>query len=51
MAARIPNSSATPMNSRAQIRFLPDGRRLHLQDGPIDVIVQAFGKRDAVESA
>jgi uncharacterized protein len=39
------------MNSRAQIRFLPDGRRLHLQDGPIDLIVQAFGKRDAVESA
>ena len=28
---------------RAQIRFLPDGRRLHLQDGPIDLIVEAFG--------
>ena len=31
------------MNSRAQIRLLPDGRRLHLQDGPIDLIVEAFG--------
>jgi hypothetical protein len=39
------------MNSRAQIRFLPDGRRLHLQDGPIDLIVQAFGTREAIESA
>jgi ApbE superfamily uncharacterized protein (UPF0280 family) len=39
------------MNQRAQIRFLPDGRRLHLQDGPIDLIVQAFGARNPVESA
>jgi ApbE superfamily uncharacterized protein (UPF0280 family) len=39
------------MNPRAQIRFLPDGRRLHLQDGPIDLVVQAFGMRDAVECA
>lgn len=31
------------MNSRAQVRMLPDGRRLHMQDGPIDVIVEAFG--------
>src|SRR5258707_11519317 len=23
--------------------MLPDGRRLHMQDGPIDVIVEAFG--------
>jgi ApbE superfamily uncharacterized protein (UPF0280 family) len=27
---------------RAQIRLLPDGRRLHLNDGPIDLIVEAF---------
>ena len=26
-----------------QIRFLADGRRLHLQDGPIDLIVEAHG--------
>src|ERR1700745_2394345 len=51
MAVRFPCGAASPMNPRAQIRFLPDGRRLHLQDGPIDLIVQAFGMRDAVESA
>jgi ApbE superfamily uncharacterized protein (UPF0280 family) len=28
---------------RAQINFLPDGGRLHLQDGPIDLITGAFG--------
>src|SRR5216683_515536 len=32
------------MNCRAQIQMLPDGRRLHMQDGPIDVIVEAFGE-------
>ena len=32
------------MKHRAQIRMLPDGRRLHMQDGPIDVIVEAFGE-------
>jgi len=26
-----------------QVRFLADGRRLHLQDGPIDLIVEANG--------
>jgi ApbE superfamily uncharacterized protein (UPF0280 family) len=31
------------INNRAQIRMLPDGRRLHLQDGPIDVVAEAFG--------
>ena len=39
------------MNSRAQIRFLPDGRRLHLQDGPIDLVVEAFGETGEVERA
>lgn len=39
------------MNSRAQIRMLPDGRRLHLQDGPIDLIVEAFGRREDVQYA
>lgn len=39
------------MNPRAQIRFLPDGRRLHLQDGPIDLIVEAFGERSEVEAS
>jgi ApbE superfamily uncharacterized protein (UPF0280 family) len=39
------------MNSRAQIRMVPDGRRLHLQDGPIDLIVEAFGELREVDLA
>lgn len=39
------------MSARAQSRFLPDGRRLHLQDGPIDLIVEAFGEIAEVERA
>src|SRR3984885_4964604 len=39
------------MNSRAQIRLLPDGRRLLLHDGPIDLIVEAFGQQNEVEAA
>jgi len=39
------------MNQRAQIRMLPDGRRLHLNDGPIDLIIEAFGALREVEAA
>ena len=39
------------MKPRAQIRFLPDGRRLHLQDGPIDLIVEAFGDGSEIDIA
>lgn len=39
------------MKMRAQIRMLSDGRRLHLQDGPIDLIVEAIGAGDAVAVA
>jgi len=39
------------MNTRAQIRMLPDGRRLHMHDGPIDLIVQAFGAAAEIEVA
>ncbi|MFL6305604.1 MAG: UPF0280 family protein [Candidatus Sulfotelmatobacter sp.] len=39
------------MNSRAQIRLLRDGRRLHLQDGPIDLIVEAFASLGEIENA
>jgi uncharacterized protein len=39
------------MNQRAQIRMLADGRRMHLHDGPIDLIVEAFGSQRAVEMA
>jgi uncharacterized protein len=39
------------MNSRAQIRFLPDGKRLYVQDGPIDLIIEAFGPLAEIEKA
>jgi len=39
------------MNQRAQIRMLPDGRRLHLNDGPIDLIIEAFGAMREVEAS
>ncbi|HEX3822492.1 MAG TPA: hypothetical protein VHW45_19330 [Candidatus Sulfotelmatobacter sp.] len=39
------------MKSRAQIRLLPAGRRLHMNDGPIDLIVEAFGPIQEIEKA
>jgi hypothetical protein len=33
------------MTRAPQIRLLADGRRLHLQDGPIDLIVEARGSQ------
>ena len=39
------------MNARAQIRMLPDGRRLHLHDGPIDLVLEAFGAAAEIETA
>jgi len=33
------------------IRMLPDERRLHLHDGPIDLIVEAFGSRGEIRAA
>jgi uncharacterized protein len=39
------------MNSRAQIRMLPDGRRLHMHDGPIDLIVEGFGNQTEIDAA
>jgi uncharacterized protein len=37
--------------TRAQAAMLPDGRRLHLQDGPIDLVIGAFGEPAAVRAA
>ena len=51
MAARLWSKDEETMNQRAQIRMLPDGRRLHLNDGPMDLIVEAFGARREVEAA
>ena len=39
------------MRERAQIRLLPDGRRLHLNDGPIDLIIEGFGERSEIDVA
>ncbi len=36
---------------RAQIQLLADGRRLYLHDGPIDLIVEAFGGVEQVRLA
>jgi ApbE superfamily uncharacterized protein (UPF0280 family) len=38
------------MNSRAQIRMLADGCRLHMHDGPIDLVLEAFGIASEVEA-
>jgi ApbE superfamily uncharacterized protein (UPF0280 family) len=37
--------------SRMEARMLPDGRRLHLHDGPIDLIVGAEGAREEAFAA
>ena len=39
------------MREPALIRMLPDGRRLHLHDGPIDLIIEADGPPEAISSA
>jgi uncharacterized protein len=39
------------MNRVPQIRWLADGRRLHLLDGPIDLIVEAYGSETSVRAA
>ena len=51
MAPERDGDTKQEMNRRAQIRFLPDGRRLHLQDGPIDLIIGAFGAAVDLERA
>ena len=39
------------MTRLPQIRLLADGRRLHLQDGPIDLIVEAHGGEAGMRAA
>lgn len=39
------------MKRRPQIALLADGKRLHLQDGPIDLIVEASGREADVRAA
>lgn len=51
MAVGLDNEGKKIVKVRAQIRWLPDGRRLHLHDGPMDLIVEAFGEPREVEAA
>ena len=37
--------------SGPQVSWLPDGRRLHMNHGPIDLIVEAWGKPDEMRRA
>lgn len=37
--------------SDPQVALLPDGRRLHLQHGPIDLVIEAFGTPEEVGAA
>jgi uncharacterized protein len=39
------------MRDSPTVRMMPDGRRLHLQDGPIDLIVEAYGRREQIQAA
>ena len=39
------------MKRLPQIALLPDGKRLHLQDGPIDLIIEAKGGEGSVRAA
>jgi ApbE superfamily uncharacterized protein (UPF0280 family) len=39
------------MTRRPQIALLPDGKRLHLQDGPIDLVIGAKGREGDVRAA
>jgi len=39
------------VNTRAQIRLLPDCHRLHMHDGPIELVVEAFGATGEIELA
>jgi len=39
------------MTARAQIRLLADNHRLHMNDGPIDLVLEAFGAPREIEAA
>ena len=39
------------VETRAHAAMLADGKRLHLQDGPINLVIEAFGSRAAVSVA
>lgn len=43
--------AAAPVLGRVTVARLADGRRLHLNDGPIDLIIDADGSAEVVEAA
>ncbi len=49
--AHRPRHGAAVMTGAAQAALLPDGRRLHLHHGPIDIVAEAFGRPAAVRRA
>lgn len=53
MIEPVPQQAPLPHASSKRIsaRLLPDGKRLHLQDGPIDLIIEAQGPTSAIEAA
>ena len=51
MALGQPLAVRPHMRTPPQIRMLPDGRRMHLQDGPIDLVVEPFGAAQATRAA
>jgi ApbE superfamily uncharacterized protein (UPF0280 family) len=44
-------AAAERIRGGATGRLLPDGRRLHLQHGPIDLVIEAFGAADEIGEA
>src|SRR5262249_56579325 len=44
-------SGTARMRRLPQIALLPDGKRLHLQDGPIDLIIEASGREAEIRAA
>lgn len=44
-------AAAVPLSGRARMARLADGRRLHLQDGPIDLVIDADGEAASIEAA
>jgi uncharacterized protein len=44
-------NNVTTAARKTIVRRLPDGKRLHLQDGPIDIVLEAFGAPEQKEIA
>src|SRR5208282_5759460 len=51
LAARHGARRGGAMSGGPARRLLPDGRRLHLQHGPIDLVIEAWGERAEIAAA